>query len=170
MDLCVELWYNLVKDRELWMNVVLNRGSAESTLDEKGRVNIPVRFKEHFKGELIITRGEERCAMVMTPSEWERFEKSEENSDALTHEHREAFKNKYLDQAQVLELDNVGRITIPPRIRQYANLTRDCTVVRDKDYLFIWDSDDYEAYLERIDPMAKTAMNIVFSPNNSTES
>ena len=141
------------------MSVVLDRGSAESTLDDKGRVNIPVRFREHFQGELIITRGMEHCAMIMTPGGWERFEQAEEDSEVLNHEEREAFKNKHLNQAQVVELDNAGRIAIPSIIRKYAKLTRNCTVIRDKDRLFIWDSGDYEAYLDEKDPVARTAMN-----------
>ena len=152
------------------MSIVLSRGSAESTLDDKGRVNIPVRFKEYFQGDLVITRGEEHCAMILTPSGWDQYEQAVENSNLLTHEQREAFKNEYLNQASQVELDNVGRILIPPRIRQYANLTRNCTVVRDKDRLYIWDSDGYEAYLEKIAPIARTAMNTLFSPNFARES
>ena len=152
------------------MSIVLSRGSVESTLDDKGRVNIPVRFREHFQGDLVITMGEEHCAMILTPSGWEYIEQSEENSDVLTHAEREAYKDKYLNQASQVELDNAGRILIPPRIRQYANLTRNCTVVRDKDRLYIWDSDGYEAYLEKIAPIARTAMNKLFSPNISRES
>jgi len=152
------------------VSIVLSRGSVESTLDDKGRVNIPVRFREHFQGDLVITRGEEHCAMILTPSGWEYIEQSEENSDVLTHVEREAYKDKYLNQASQVELDNAGRILIPPRIRQYANLTRNCTVVRDKDRLYIWDSDGYEAYLEKIAPIARTAMNKLFSPNISRES
>ena len=137
----------------------LKTGSVESTLDDKGRVNIPLRFREYFQGELVITRGMEKCAMIMTPSVWERFEKAEGNSDVLNQEEREAFKNKHLNQAQVVELDKTGRIAIPSIIRKYANLTRNCMVIRDEDRLFIWDSDDFEAYLEEKDPVARTAMN-----------
>ena len=137
----------------------LKRGSAESTLDDKGRVNIPVRFRDFFQGELVITRGMERCAMIMTPSLWERFEQAEGSSEVLTQEEREAFKNKHLNQAQIVELDKAGRIAIPPIIRKYANLTRDCMVIRDENRLSIWDSDAWEAYLTEKDMLARTAMN-----------
>ena len=145
--------------------MTLNRGSAESTLDDKGRVNVPVRFREFFQGELIITRGMERCALIMTPSGWEHFEQAEVNSDVLNHEEREAFKNKHLNQAQVVELDKAGRVAVPPIIRKYANLTRDCIVIRDEERLFIWDSGDFEAYLEEKDAVARIAMNKLGSQN-----
>ena len=141
------------------MSVVLNRGSAESTLDDKGRVNIPVRFREHFQGELIITRGMEHCAMILKPSVWERLEQAERDSEVLNNEEREVFRNWYLNQSSPVELDNAGRIAVPPIIRKYANLTRNCIVIRDEDRLFIWDSGAYEAYLEEKDAVARAVMN-----------
>ena len=137
----------------------LKRGSAESTLDDKGRVNIPVRFREHFSGELIITRGMEHCALIMTPVAWEQFEQAEVNSDVLNQEEREAFRNKHLNQAQVVELDKAGRIAIPSLIRKYANLSRNCMVIREEDRFYIWDSEDYETYLSEKDDVARAAMN-----------
>jgi MraZ protein len=143
----------------------LNRGSAESTLDDKGRVNIPVRFREFFQGELVITRGMEHCALIMTPEGWQQFEHAEEDSDVLNHEEREAFRNKHLNQAQVVEVDKAGRLAIPQIIRKYANLTHDCMVIRDEDRLLIWDSIAYEAYLDDKDDLARTAMNKLSSKN-----
>ena len=142
----------------------LKRGSAESTLDDKGRVNIPVRFREYFQGELVITRGMEHCAMIMMPAGWERFEQPEGNPD-VNPEEWEAFKNKHLNQAQVVELDKAGRIAIPSIIRKYANLTRECMVIRDDDRLFIWNSDDFEAYLAEKDTVARAAMNKLGAQN-----
>jgi MraZ protein len=141
----------------------LNRGSAESTLDDKGRVSIPVRFRQYFQGDLIITRGMEHCALVMTPSVWERFEQAEGNSGLLNQEQREAFRNKHLNQAQPVEIDKAGRIAVPPLIRKYANLKRDCMVIREEDRLFIWDAADFEAYLDEKDEVARTAMNLLGS-------
>jgi len=136
----------------------LKRGSAESTLDDKGRVNIPVRFREFFQGELVITRGMEHCAMILTPERWKRFEQPEGNPD-VNPEEWEAFKNKHLNQAQVVELDKTGRIAIPSIIRKYSNLSKECMVIRDEDRLFIWNSDDFEAYLAEKDEVAREAMN-----------
>ncbi|MCL2472702.1 MAG: division/cell wall cluster transcriptional repressor MraZ [Treponema sp.] len=137
----------------------LNRGSAESTLDDKGRVSIPVRFREYFQGELIITRGMEHCAWIMTPAVWERFEKAFRNSGTLTQEERLSAEDKYLNQAQVVELDKAGRIAIPSSIRKYASLTKECMVIRDENRLSIWDSGAFEAYLAARDEITRSAMN-----------
>jgi len=137
----------------------LNKGSAESTLDDKGRVNIPTRFREYYQGELVITWGMEHCAWIMTPLVWERFEKALHDSETLTQEERLILADKHLNQAQVVELDKTGRIAIPPTVRKYANLTRDCIVIRDENRLSIWDSNTFNEYLAQKDPLARTAMN-----------
>jgi len=140
------------------VGIKLDTGSAESTLDDKGRVNIPKSFREHFQGELIITM-DEYCAMILKPSVWEHFRKIEENSEVFNHTDREAIKTTYYNHADVVELDNAGRITIPPVIRKFTKLTRDCIVIRDKDRLQIWDSGAYDAYLGEMGAVARAAMN-----------
>lgn len=137
----------------------LNRGSAESTLDDKGRVSIPVRFRQYFQGELVITRGMEHYALVMTPPAWECYEQAFRNGDMFNPEERLVLEDKYLNQAQVVELDKAGRIAIPPIIRKYACLTKDCMVIRVENRLSIWDSEAFEAYLANKDELARSAMN-----------
>ena len=137
----------------------LKTGSAESTLDDKGRVNIPLRFRELYQGELVITWGMERCAMIMRPAVWEHFVQMIRNSTMLTQEERDIFEYKLLNQAQVTELDKVGRIAVPPPLRKYANLTRDCLVISAENRLSIWDSVVFSAYLEEKDAVARAAWN-----------
>ena len=137
----------------------LKTGSAESTLDDKGRVSIPVRFREQYQGELVITWGMEHCAWIMAPNVWDRFVKALRNSEMLTQEERHILEDKHLNQAQVVELDKAGRIAVPPTIRRYANLSKDCMVISAENRLSIWDSATFDAYLAEKDALAKAAMN-----------
>jgi len=137
----------------------LKTGSSESTLDDKGRVNIPVRFRAQYQGELVITWGMEQCAWIMTPAVWEHFEQSLRNSETLSQEERLILEDKHLNQAQVVELDKAGRIAIPPHIRKYANLTRECMVISAENVLSIWDSATFDAYLREKDAVARGAIN-----------
>jgi MraZ protein len=139
--------------------VELKTGSAESTLDDKGRVNIPVRFREQYQGELVITWGMEQCAWIMTPAVWERFVQVLRSSEMLTQEERHILEDKHLNQAQVVELDKAGRIAIPPTVRKYANLTRECMVISAENRLSIWDCNTFDAYLAEKDALARAAMN-----------
>ena len=143
----------------------LTTGSAESTLDDKGRVSIPVRFREQYQGELIITCGFESCAWIMTPAVWEHFKKNILNSDMLTQEERDGLKYKHLYEAHKVDLDKAGRIAIPPPIRKYANLSKDCRVIKTEDRLDIWDSGVYETYRAEKDAMVRAAFNKLGSKN-----
>ena len=140
------------------MELELKNGSEKCTLDDKGRVLIPSEFREHFQGDLVITWGMERCAWIMTPPGWERFEQVLRNSETLTQEERLVLEDKYLNQAKVVKLKD-GRLAIPPTIRSYANLTKDCMAVRTKNRLAIWDKPTYDAYLAEKDPLSRVAMN-----------
>ena len=137
----------------------LKTGSVESTLDDKGRVNIPVRFRDQYQGSLVITWGMEHCVWIMTPAVWEHFERALRNSEMLTQEERLILEDKHLNQAQVVELDKSGRIAIPQTIRKYANLTRECIVISAENRLSIWDCGVFDAYLKESDMVARTAMN-----------
>ena len=137
----------------------LKTGSAESTLDDKGRVNIPVRFREQYQGELVITWGMEHCALIMTPLVWDLFVKRIRNSAMLTQEERDIFEYKLLNQAQMVELDKAGRVAIPPPLRKYASLTKDCLVISAENRLSIWDSAVFEAYLAEKETVARAAWN-----------
>ena len=143
------------------MGMELKTGTAESTLDDKGRVSIPVRFRECFQGELIITWGSEQCAWIMTPAVWERFERSIRNSQVLSPKQRRQLEARHLEEANTVELDKAGRIAIPTRTRKYANLTKDCLVIRSEDRLYIWDVATRDAYLSENAPEAQEAWNLI---------
>jgi MraZ protein len=137
----------------------LKTGSAESTLDDKGRVSIPVRFREHYQGELVITRGTDHCIWIMTGTVWEHFEQTLRSSEVFTQEERFALEDIHLNEAEKEELDKAGRIAIPPRIRRYANLSKDCTIVSAENRLAIWDSAAYDAHIREQEPLARLALN-----------
>jgi len=140
----------------------LKTGSAESTLDDKGRVSIPVRFREQYQGDLVISRGMEKCIWIMTASVWERYEqglRARSKEENLNDEEWEVLEYKIIGHAQGVELDKAGRIAIPPTLRKHANLTKDCMVINGKNRLSIWDCETFEAYLEAKDAIARAAMN-----------
>ena len=146
----------------------LKTGSAESTLDDKGRVSIPVRFREQYKGKLIISVGMEKCIWIMKPSTWEKLvqkmHKGKEEK-ALNQKEWRYFEYKVLGQNEVTELDKAGRINIPPSYRRYANFTRECLIISSEDRLSLWDVDTFYDYLDKNDDMGQEAMNKLGSPD-----
>ena len=139
-------------------------GSVDSTLDDKGRVNIPVRFREQYQGKLFMTRGIEQCIYLMPSSTWDFFEKKIRNLEGLSHEESRFLENKHLNPEEI-EIDKAGRIAIPSKLRKYASLSRECTVNGSADgYLSIWDSDTFDIYLGDED-VARAALNKIGSRN-----
>lgn len=120
-------------------------GTHTPRLDDKGRLFLPAKFRDDLQGGLVITKGQDRCLFVWSRGDFE----------ALTERVRQApFTNKASrDFLRVLfsgasdEIpDKQGRITIPPVLRQYARLRRDCVVIGAMDRVEIWDSEAWASY------------------------
>jgi len=139
----------------------LKTGSSESTLDDKGRVSVPVRFREQFHGDLFITRGLEPCVWIMTPAAWENLKKNISDPEVFTPELRRYYKDTVIDLKEEGKLDKVGRIAIPSAFRNYANLTKDCLVVSAGDRLSIWDFGEFNAYIKKKEEAVKAALDKV---------
>ncbi|MCL2093255.1 MAG: division/cell wall cluster transcriptional repressor MraZ [Treponema sp.] len=143
----------------------LKTGSADSTLDDKGRVSIPIRFRDQFQGDLIISWGMEQCVWIMKPATWEAFEQRMRSSDAFNQEEWRYFEYTVLAQKQPAELDRAGRLAIPSSFRRYANMTRECLVICSEDRLSIWDVDTFFEYRRSKDSMGQAAMNKLGTPD-----
>jgi MraZ protein len=120
-------------------------GTHTPRLDDKGRLFLPAKFRDDLQGGLVITKGQDRCLFVWSRGDFE----------ALTERVRQApFTNKASrDFLRVLfsgasdEIpDKQGRITIPPVLREYARLRRDCVVIGAMDRVEIWDSEAWASY------------------------
>ncbi|MDR1105993.1 MAG: division/cell wall cluster transcriptional repressor MraZ [Treponema sp.] len=140
------------------MAAILGTGKFESTLDDKGRVSIPIRLREIFKvNELVITQGRQPSAWVMTPEVWEQVSGKLRNSAVLTEEEYSLIEYFHILPAQIVEIDKSGRIPVPQAIRRYAGLNRDCLILSAENRLEIWDSDFHNAYLNENRPVIQEA-------------
>jgi MraZ protein len=126
------------------------RGSFEHTLDIKGRLSIPSRFREVLLGKgderIVITNfvvDATRCLDVYPLDEWLRFE--EEITKKPKFDRRMVlFQNYYLGGACECMVDKHGRILIPPMLRQYANLKRDVILVSALEKFRVWDKEAWK--------------------------
>jgi MraZ protein len=125
------------------------RGSFEHTLDAKGRLSLPSKFRDVIAGKndnrLMITNfmtGGARCLEVYPLEEWQQLE------DKVRGKHRFApdvndFENYYLGRAHECPVDNQWRILIPPTLRKYANLQRDVVLVSAVEKFRVWDQETW---------------------------
>jgi MraZ protein len=126
------------------------RGSFEHTVDNKGRLSIPAKFRELLSGKgddrIVITNftvDSNRCLDVYPMDEWLRFE--EEVRKKPKFERRMvSFQNYYLGGASECVVDKQGRVLIPPLLRQYANLKRDVVLVSALDKFRVWDQETWK--------------------------
>jgi MraZ protein len=121
------------------------RGSFEHTIDEKGRVSIPARFREILLGmqddRLIITKfvvNSFRCLDVYPQAAWEKFEQDLMKKPRFDETFLK-LENFYLSNAQECTIDKQGRILLPPVLREYAGLKKDVMFASAIGRFRIWD-------------------------------
>lgn len=124
-------------------------GEYEHTLDAKGRVAIPARFRAQMDRGAVISRGKGACLSVYTMDRWE--EKSNELfADKSSDELRDLERRIYAS-ANEIELDRQGRMVIPAKLRERARLKTEITIAGVRDHFEIWDRATWQAYQERLE-------------------
>ncbi len=110
------------------------RGEYHYTLDDKGRVVLPPKFRKDLGEAVIVTRGMDQCVWVYPLQGWEAVE----NKLRALPVSRRGFQRFLLAAAQEVELDRQGRVTLPEALREYAAIGRDVVVVGLIQRLEIW--------------------------------
>ncbi len=126
-------------------------GTHHPRLDEKGRLFLPARFRDELAEGLVITKGQEHCLYVWPRAEFESVT-AKLRQAPLTDPRARAYGRVLFGSAFEERPDKQGRITVPPTLRNYANLTRDCVVVGMDTRVEIWDAVAWEAYLGDREP------------------
>jgi MraZ protein len=135
-------------------------GRFDHAIDEKGRVSIPVRFREILQREghdrLYITNfmiDHERLLELFPPNEWEKKVAKFSGSRA-TDRDAQLFETFYIGGAHEVPVDRQGRILIPPKLREFARLGREVTFSAKHNRFELWDKQT----LERILTMAEESL------------
>ncbi len=123
--------------------------SSIHTLDDRGRIVMPRKFRDSLKGELVLCYWMEGCIAVLPPETQEVWEdKFLEAVPINTREGRDferVYRANYFDG---IEMDRQGRIPIPAKLRDKVGLGREVALVGMGDHLEIWDRERWEE-LER---------------------
>ena len=120
-------------------------GEYRHALDEKGRLFFPSAFRPPLAEGLVITVGHDRCLAVLPQREWAKVV-SDLRHMRSTDRRERAYVRMVTSSAQPDTLDKQGRVTIPPRLRDYAGLQRDVAIVGCDNQLELWDAPTWEAY------------------------
>lgn len=121
-------------------------GTHNPRLDDKGRLILPAKFRDDLAGGLVITKGQERCLYVFPMAEFRRIAEQLQ-ATPVTHKAARAYSRVFFASAFDQLPDRQGRITIPPPLRQYADLDRELVVIGASNRVEIWDHQAWESYL-----------------------
>ncbi|RXK18884.1 division/cell wall cluster transcriptional repressor MraZ [Macrococcus sp. DPC7161] len=122
-------------------------GEFNHQLDTKGRMIVPAKFRDSLSENFVITRGLDKCLFGYTLDEWQKIE---EKLKALPITKKDArkFMRLFFSGATEVEIDKQGRINIPQNLREYAGLSKECTVIGVSNRIEIWDKNGWNQFYE----------------------
>jgi MraZ protein len=123
-------------------------GTHTPRLDEKGRLILPAKFRDQLASGLVITRGQDRC-LAIWPMEAFIAQTQTLSSSPSSNKQVRDYQRMLASGASDETPDKQGRITIPPHLRAYAGLDKDCVVVGAINRVEVWDATSWSAYAEQ---------------------
>ena len=130
------------------------RGRYEYTIDPKGRVNIPSRFREQLSDtglESVVITNYSGCLYAYPTVEWERIEEKLAVKVSSVNQKKNAFVRFFVGGAVEVSPDKQGRILIPPSLRSYAGLDRDVVIIGMPNRFEIWDRERWDVEVSRFE-------------------
>lgn len=125
-------------------------GEYNHTIDPKGRVIMPVKFREKLGENFTITKGIDRCLQVFDAQEWSAIEEKVAKLPMTDKKAREFARFLFAGAVEV-ETDKQGRILIPTVLREYAGLDKDVVLLGAASRVEIWSKEKWDAAEENID-------------------
>ncbi|MBI5655172.1 division/cell wall cluster transcriptional repressor MraZ [Candidatus Uhrbacteria bacterium] len=120
-------------------------GEFHHTLDDKGRLAIPVKFRADLAQGAVVTRGLDRSLFLYTKEAWDKLA-SKIAALPFSQADTRAFARLMLAGAMDVEVDKSGRVTVPEYLREYAGLSKDVVVTGLYDRLEVWDETAWKEY------------------------
>lgn len=127
--------------------IVMFMGEYNHTIDAKGRLIIPARFRESLGEEFVVTKGLDGCLFAYDNQEWNAFEEKLKALPLSRKDNRQ-FARFFLAGAAPVEVDKQGRILIPANLRDFAGLVKDVVMVGVASRIEIWSREKWEALQE----------------------
>ena len=130
------------------------RGRYEHTIDAKGRTSVPARYRDALGAagdrRIVLTSALDPCLVAYTPLEWIAFE---ERLGRLPQFDRAVQKLRriYVSGAVECDIDDVGRILVPPTLREHAGLKKEVLWAGAGRYAELWDKDEWLTHFETTD-------------------
>lgn len=115
-------------------------GEYNHTVDAKGRLIVPSKFRDQLGSEFVVTKGLDGCLFVYPMNEWHDIEEKFRSLSGAGKDARK-FSRFFFAGAASVELDKQGRMLLPPVLREYAGLQKDVVLAGVLNRVEIWDKD-----------------------------
>lgn len=125
-------------------------GKYNHTIDPKGRLSIPSKFREILGDEFVVSKGMDGCLFVYANEEWKRFEDKLASLPLISQEARQ-FARFFLSGAQYVTVDRQGRILMPQDLREFAGLEKDVVLAGTGSRIEVWSLEKWNADNGQID-------------------
>lgn len=136
----------MVTGGEKW-GIFMFMGEYHHSIDDKGRLIIPAKFRAELGDKFIITRGIENCLFAYPIERWETIVHKLE-SLPFTKKDARNFTRFFLSGATVAEFDKQGRINITSPLINYASIEKDCVIIGTGGRLEIWAKDAWNNFFD----------------------
>ncbi|MFJ5765282.1 division/cell wall cluster transcriptional repressor MraZ [Lysinibacillus sp. NPDC093210] len=120
-------------------------GEYQHSVDAKGRLIVPAKFREALGETFVVTRGLDNCLFGYPMDEWRKLEEKLKGLP-MTKKDTRAFARFFFSGATEVEIDKQGRINIPSTLVQHAHLVKECIVLGVSNRIEIWAKDAWETY------------------------
>jgi len=122
-------------------------GEYHHTMDDKGRIIMPAKFRENLGENFVVTRGLDNCLFVYPFEEWQSME-GKLTKLPLTRQDARAFVRFFLSGAVDCEFDKQGRISIPSNLREHSHIVKDVVIIGVANRLELWSKERWEKYIQ----------------------
>ena len=120
-------------------------GEHQHTLDAKGRLSLPAKWRLKMDEKLVVAKGLENCLYVSSVEEYERFLAQLTEQGDFDPRFRKV-RRFFTSGAVEVPIDSAGRVIIPQPLREYARLDRDVAVIGNGDRIELWDASQWAEY------------------------
>jgi MraZ protein len=130
-------------------------GQYNHTIDDKGRLAVPMKFREALARGAVVTRGLDSSLFLLPVEEWGKLATTIADLP-LGQSNARAFARLMLAGAMDVALDKQGRCIVPEYLRQYAGLKKDVVIVGINTRLELWDAERWATYVAQTEKDAES--------------
>lgn len=120
-------------------------GEFNYTVDNKGRVSVPAKFRVQLKSGAVVTKGLDNCLFIYSKREWPALAKKIASAP-IGQANNRAFSRLMLAGAMDVKIDSLGRIMLPEYLRKYAKVEKKVVIAGLYDRLELWDAAEWQKY------------------------